>query len=82
MYIFDVKVDAAGKPHVNLSNITAVGTKHTDNRTGIAVLDADVDWVVTTFSRVSQGAALVPYAPGRYHVALEQANNTSIQHDV
>ena len=77
VYIFDIEVDVAGVPHVDLSNITAVGTKHTDNRTGIAVLDEDVNWAVATFSRVSQGAALVPYAPGHYRVVLK-AHGTEV----
>lgn len=45
---------------VGLKGITAYGTVHNDTRTQIVTKNADVDWLRTTFGRVSAGDAHHP----------------------
>lgn len=69
LYVFDVTVEGE-RPHVNLANISAVPTRHTDNATSVVMDESDLMWLEKTFARVSPGAKLIRNGD-RFHVDVQ-----------
>jgi poly-gamma-glutamate synthesis protein (capsule biosynthesis protein) len=71
-YIFNVKLDDQQEPHIDLENITAIGTKHDHNRTAVARTTQDISWIIKAFERQSPNASLLPSSQaGHYQVVVK-----------